>query len=91
MSQRSFSDGANVEFVEILGRNEIKMRVYERGSGETLGCGSGACAAVAAAIKRVAFGRRSYRRYARRESEGQSGKRKSFSYRRSRRGVYGGY
>ncbi len=46
-----FSDGANVEFVEILGRNEIKMRVYERGSGETLGCGSGACAAVAAAIK----------------------------------------
>lgn len=46
-----FFDGANVEFVEVTGENELKMRVYERGSGETFGCGSGACAAAIAAIR----------------------------------------
>lgn len=46
-----FFDGVNVEFVEIAGDNELKMRVYERGSGETFGCGSGACAAALTAIK----------------------------------------
>lgn len=40
---------ANIEFVQALGVDRIKMRVYERGSGETLACGSGACAAVVAA------------------------------------------
>lgn len=45
-----FPDRVNVEFVELVGRNEIKMRVWERGSGETLACGTGACASVVAAV-----------------------------------------
>ena len=40
-----FPKGVNVGFVQILDRKTIKLRVYERGSGETLACGSGACAA----------------------------------------------
>ena len=42
--------GINTEICEILGRDHLKMRVYERGSGETLSCGSGACAAVVAGV-----------------------------------------
>ncbi len=45
-----FPKKTNVEFVQILSRNHIKMRVWERGSGETLACGTGACASVVAAI-----------------------------------------
>ena len=40
----------NVEFVEILENNLIKMRVWERGSGETFACGTGSCAAVVAGV-----------------------------------------
>jgi diaminopimelate epimerase len=40
-------DSVNVGFVEIVSRTEIRLRVYERGAGETLACGTGACAAVA--------------------------------------------
>ncbi|MCH2206448.1 MAG: diaminopimelate epimerase [Lentisphaerales bacterium] len=46
-----FKNRTNVEFIEILSRKEINMRVWERGTGETLACGSGACAAVVAAIQ----------------------------------------
>ena len=42
-----FSEGVNVGFMQIVNKQEIKLRVYERGAGETLACGSGACAAVA--------------------------------------------
>ena len=42
-----FSEGVNVGFMQIINKHEIKLRVYERGAGETLACGSGACAAVA--------------------------------------------
>lgn len=42
-----FPEGVNVGFVEAHGRDHIRLRVFERGSGETLACGSGACAAVA--------------------------------------------
>lgn len=43
-------DRANIEFVEILDRRHIRMRVWERGSGETMACGTGACASVAACV-----------------------------------------
>ena len=45
-----FPDGVNVEFVEQIERNVLRMRVWERGSGITMACGTGACAAVAAAV-----------------------------------------
>ena len=45
-----FKNKTNVEFVEITDRRTIKMRVWERGSGETLACGTGACAAAVSAI-----------------------------------------
>lgn len=46
----SFPERTNTEFIEVLGRDRLKMRVWERGSGETLACGTGACAAVVAAV-----------------------------------------
>lgn len=46
-SHERFVEGVNVGFMQIISANEIKLRVFERGSGETLACGSGACAAVA--------------------------------------------
>ncbi|MBI5327193.1 MAG: diaminopimelate epimerase [Deltaproteobacteria bacterium] len=50
-----FPKRTNVEFVEIVSKKELKMRVWERGSGETLACGTGACAsAVAAHLNKLA-------------------------------------
>jgi diaminopimelate epimerase len=46
----TFPQGINVGFMQVLARNHIKLRVYERGAGETLACGSGASAAVVAGI-----------------------------------------
>lgn len=43
-----FPEKANIEFVEVVDKNNIKMRVWERGSGETLTCGTGACSSVVA-------------------------------------------
>ena len=40
----------DIEFVELKSRERLQMRVWERGSGETLSCGTGACAAVAAGV-----------------------------------------
>ncbi len=45
-----FPEGANVEFVEIASRNEMQFKVWERGSGMTQACGTGACAAVVASV-----------------------------------------
>ena len=47
---KSFPGGVNVEFAQVIGANHIRMRVWERGSGVTLACGTGACATVAAAV-----------------------------------------
>lgn len=46
-----FKDGVNAEFVQVIDRNTLRMRVWERGSGITMACGTGACASVAASIK----------------------------------------
>lgn len=45
-----FPKKTNVEFIEVVNRKKIKMRVWERGAGETLACGTGACAAAVASI-----------------------------------------
>ena len=42
---------ANIGFMQVLSNNEINLRVYERGAGETLACGSGACAAVISGVR----------------------------------------
>lgn len=47
-----FPDRSNIEFARIVGRNEVEMRVWERGSGETMACGTGACATAVAAISK---------------------------------------
>ena len=46
-----FPRGVNVGFMQVISRHEIRLRVFERGSGETLACGTGACAAVASGIR----------------------------------------
>lgn len=45
-----FPQRTNVEFIQVLGPTELKMRVWERGVGETLACGTGACASVVAGV-----------------------------------------
>ncbi|QNN56726.1 diaminopimelate epimerase [Diaphorobacter ruginosibacter] len=50
-SHRRFPNRVNAGFMQILGRAEVKLRVFERGVGETLACGTGACAAVATGIR----------------------------------------
>ncbi len=49
----AFSNGVNVEFVQVLGRGELRMRVWERGCGVTMACGTGACASAMAAVKKA--------------------------------------
>jgi diaminopimelate epimerase len=45
-----FPKRINTEFIQVLGRDEMRMRVWERGSGETAACGTGACAAAVAGV-----------------------------------------
>ena len=45
-----FPEGVNTEFVRVIDENSLQMRVWERGSGETFACGTGACAAAVAAV-----------------------------------------
>lgn len=46
-----FPERVNAGFLQIVSRSQVRLRVYERGAGETLACGTGACAAVAAGIR----------------------------------------
>ena len=46
-----FKQGVNVGFLQVVSRSQVRLRVYERGVGETLACGTGACAAVVAGIR----------------------------------------
>ena len=48
----AFPGGVNVEFVQVLGPVRLRMRVWERGSGVTMACGTGACASAAAAVQK---------------------------------------
>lgn len=45
-----FPDRVNTEFIRVIGKNTLQMRVWERGSGETFACGTGACASAVAAV-----------------------------------------
>jgi diaminopimelate epimerase len=47
-----FPERVNAGFMQVVGRDEIRLRVFERGSGETLACGTGACAAAVAGMTR---------------------------------------
>ena len=47
----AFPARVNAGFMQVVGRSHIRLRVYERGAGETLACGTGACAAVVAGIR----------------------------------------
>ena len=51
-SHPQFPNRVNAGFMQVMDRGHIKLRVYERGAGETLACGTGACAAVVAGIQR---------------------------------------
>ena len=51
-SHKRFPNRVNAGFMQVLDRTHIKLRVYERGAGETLACGTGACAAVVSGIQR---------------------------------------
>jgi diaminopimelate epimerase len=53
-----FPERANIEIVQVLSPERLRMRVWERGAGITLACGSGACAALVAAARRGLTGRR---------------------------------
>lgn len=53
----SFPDSVNVGFVQVMDVDTVRLRVYERGAGETLACGSGACAAAAVLMRRGRVGR----------------------------------
>ena len=53
-----YPQGTNVEFVSVTGPDRLRMRVWERGAGITLACGSGSCAAAVAAHRRGLTGRR---------------------------------
>ena len=51
-SSSAFPQSANIGFAQVVARDRLRLRVYERGVGETLACGSGACAAAAILIRR---------------------------------------
>ncbi len=51
-----FPDRSNIEFAKVTGKDEVEMRVWERGSGETMACGTGACATAVAAMQRGLVG-----------------------------------
>ena len=50
-THKLFPEKANIEFIQIIDRKHIKMRVWERGSGETFACGTGACASVVVCVE----------------------------------------
>jgi diaminopimelate epimerase len=57
-SHERFPERANIGFMQVVSRSHIRLRVYERGAGETQACGSGACAAVAVGIQQGLLAKR---------------------------------
>ena len=57
-SHPRFAQGVNAGFMQVVSPQEVRLRVYERGAGETLACGTGACAAVVAGIQQGWLSRR---------------------------------
>jgi diaminopimelate epimerase len=57
-ARAEFPEGVNVGVAQVLAPDRLRLRVYERGAGETLACGSGACAAVAVGIRQGRLARR---------------------------------
>lgn len=55
-----FPNKSNIEFIKVIDSSHIEMRVWERGSGETMACGTGACAAVVASVLNGFTGRKVY-------------------------------
>ncbi len=51
-TNKIFPRKANIEFVQVMSKNKVRMRVWERGTGETLACGTGACATTVACVLR---------------------------------------
>ena len=49
-NHKAFPDRINTEFIQVLDKDNLNMRVWERGSGETLACGTGACASLVATV-----------------------------------------
>ncbi len=47
---KAFPERINTEFIQVVDKNNLNMRVWERGSGETLACGTGACASLVATV-----------------------------------------
>jgi diaminopimelate epimerase len=56
-ASEAFPQSANIGFAQVVARDRLRLRVYERGVGETLACGSGACAAAAVLMRRGAIDR----------------------------------
>ncbi len=71
-----FPQGVNVGFAQLLSRRAIRLRVVERGVGETLACGSGACAAVAVLVKQGKLDRAGGRAPARRHPDDRVARRR---------------
>ncbi len=85
-SHRRFPEQVNAGFMQVVSRSRVRLRVYERGTGETLACGTGACAAVAAGIRPGPARRRRRRRDARRPAHDRvGGRRRADEDDRSRR------
>ena len=66
---RAFRASVNAGFMQVVSRTQIRLRVFERGAGETLACGTGACAAVVAGIRLGLLDARVDVRHARRRAD----------------------
>ena len=75
-SHPRFPRRVNAGFMQVVSRDHIRLRVYERGAGETLACGTGACAAVVAGIRLGLLDSQGRRRHARRAAHDRMGRRR---------------